>query len=706
MKFDKPIIYDELPDYVDWGKYNSKADLEREKGSLNSNLESYVRSITTEANNKPFYVCPLCGSGSKRRGTGAFKLYVENNTQKWKCFSCDKGGDLFDLIGEYEGKGDFSEQINRARELFPNSANTFFSSRDDKSYSPATEKRKAGTVAPQENRAQEEQQPKKLINYKKFYEECNSALNEKFSTSYRGISINTLNAHNVGYCKEWRHPKAPNSPATEVIILPTSRDSYTARAINPDTPHGERYKQVAGDSGRHFFNELALTNAKQPIWITEGEFDALSIIEAGGEAVALGSTSNARSFLSLLEVKEPIQPLIIATDNDEGGEKCRGELKEELEAKGIKFKAFSYPLTNCKDPNEILQFDRETLKRLVEEYRDTARKEYVNTRSIKGFMTEYRSEFSNTEYGKAFPTGFSILDGILNGGLREGLTVIGALSGLGKTTMLLQIANNIAEQGEDVIYFSLEMNKSELLTRTISRLSYQIPKKRGESATYSKSLIDLYRGKGKWNSEEMELICEALNYLEGYSEHLYIVDGIGEITLEVIRKTIDDHIKATGRKPLVFVDYLQIIVPEKDRNSDKMNTDCSVVGLKKISSKYHIPVIALSSFNRENYSTYVTMASFKESGGIEYTADILIGMQFPNAGATNYNYFAELGKQKGEPLYIDMLLLKYRQGSTKYGVRYVFQREYSCFEQIEKVEKDYSLMNKSAKGNSSNSKKK
>lgn len=92
-------------------------------------------------------------------------------------------------------------------------------------------------------------------------------------------------------------------------------------------------------------------------------------------------------------------------------------------------------------------------------------------------MTEYRSEFSNTEYGKAFPTGFSILDGILNGGLREGLTVIGALSGLGKTTMLLQIANNIAEQGEDVIYFSLEMNKSELLTRTISRLSYQIPKK-------------------------------------------------------------------------------------------------------------------------------------------------------------------------------------------------------------------------------------
>ena len=64
------------------------------------------------------YQCPLCGSGTGKSKTGAFGLYEENGVQKWKCQSCGKVGDIFDLIGAREHMTDFAEQLNRAAEIF------------------------------------------------------------------------------------------------------------------------------------------------------------------------------------------------------------------------------------------------------------------------------------------------------------------------------------------------------------------------------------------------------------------------------------------------------------------------------------------------------------------------------------------------------------------------------------------------------------
>jgi replicative DNA helicase len=52
------------------------------------------------------------------------------------------------------------------------------------------------------------------------------------------------------------------------------------------------------------------------------------------------------------------------------------------------------------------------------------------------------------------------------------------------------------------------------------------------------------------------------------------------------------------------------------------------VELKRISRDYNTPVLAISSFNRENYASPVNMAAFKESGAVEYTSDVLIGLQY------------------------------------------------------------------------------
>ena len=61
--------------------------------------------------------------------------------------------------------------------------------------------------------------------------------------------------------------------------------------------------------------------------------------------------------------------------------------------------------------------------------------------------------------------------------------------------------------------------------------------------------------------------------------------------------------------------------------NDKQNVDRAVFELKRLSRTYKIPVIAISSLNRGSYSSDICMAAFKESGAIEYSSDVLIGLQ-------------------------------------------------------------------------------
>lgn len=79
-----------------------------------------------------------------------------------------------------------------------------------------------------------------------------------------------------------------------------------------------------------------------------------------------------------------------------------------------------------------------------------------------------------------------------------------------------------------------------------------------------------------------------------------------------------------------MIDYLQIIDPSNEQQflTDKQITDKNVKALKIISRDFNTTVIGISSFNRDNYSSVVNMASFKESGAIEYSSDVLIGLQY------------------------------------------------------------------------------
>ena len=681
MKFSKPIIYDELA--------RDDRLTDEERSSLSSNLPYYLGTVT-EKSKSGAYCCPFCNSGHGKKKTGA--LSIEQDEQgiwKWKCFKCGEHGDIFDLVGKIEHLETFPERVNRVRLLFGDGS-TAPQAPQKKSPAPTSSLKAEATAEKEESKA-------RLRDFTENYKEWTEHLQD---TSYnRGITLYTLAQFNIGYCKEWRHPDRPNMIPTERLIIPISQYCYTARDINKGTGDEGKYMKVSSGKDRHLFNEKALDTAQSPIFIVEGELDALSIIDCGGEAIGLGSTSNVPLLLSLLQARDNNIPqaLVLALDNDNAGKEAQDKLRGELEQRKIDYREFSYP-EGYKDANTVLESDRRLLTGLVREVREDEErlkaereKEYISNSSLKGFMSTYRDKMSDPDTGRAYPTGFNILDRRLEGGFREGLVVIGALSGLGKSTFLFQIACNMAEKGQDALYFSLEMNREELITRELSHLTYE-KWKSGETVKKPKTQMDIYKGRGHWNSSEEALINKCLDRIESYSEHLYIFDGVGEISLETIRTAVKAHIRRTGRKPVVFVDYLQIVAPDKERNSDKMNTDNIILGLKKLSAFWHIPVVALSSFNRQSYASSVDMTCFKESGSIEYTADLALAIQ-PSAATTVLNYQYEAERQK-DVIDIDIVFLKWRQGSTELNISGKFTKAYFTFEETGVIKYDYTAIRK------------
>ena len=639
-------------------------DRQEAREQLKEQLKSYVESITHKSKGANMYVCPLCGSGTGSHSTGAFSI----KGTSWKCFSCNKGGDIFDLIGEYEGIADHSQQLKRAGDLFGIYIDSYRAKaqEDFREYQkqPKTEQYTHSNIHTSTATA----------DYTQFFLQANRDIEK---TSYhRGLSLDTLNRFKIGYVENWRHPNAPKAPASPRLIIPTSKESYLARDTREQIPEEQKPYSKSKVGSIHIFNAKALQTARKPIFIVEGELDALSIIEVGGEAVALGTTTKVKSLLELLKTKKPEQPLIIALDNDEAGEKAYKELSEGLRELSIPFYRLN-PSGEYKDANEALQGNREALRQAVEEaehIQDEAeqaqREAYLNT-STAHYLQSFIDGIADSVNTPYIPTGFKGLDAVLDGGLYEGLYIVGAISSLGKTTLITQIADQIAQAGQDVLIFSLEMARAEIMAKSISRHTLQQVLSSGGDIRNAKTTRGITTGKRyeNYSKTERDLINGAIVAYSQYAGHIYISEGIGNIGAEQIRETVKQHTLFTGNTPVVIIDYLQILAPYSERATDKQNTDKAVMELKRISRDYKTPVIGISSFNRANYSVSVTMEAFKESGAIEYSSDVLIGLQLKGMGEKDFD--ANEAKKKS-PREIELVILKNRNGNTgdKLGFRY------------------------------------
>lgn len=217
-------------------------------------------------------------------------------------------------------------------------------------------------------------------------------------------------------------------------------------------------------------------------------------------------------------------------------------------------------------------------------------------------------------------TGIAGLDLKLNGGLMDELVVLGGNTGTFKTTLIQAIADNIAQNGHHVTYISLEISKFDLMNKTICR-------KLKSECNEELSTSDVKRG---LFSREVYHHMEQINL--DFIDNITYIDStdLDNHEVDTIKSAIIGDIAQNGYKSVVIVDYLQLIQSSK-KNSDARGTmDETILMLKEITTKYNCPVIAISSIGRSFYKKKITRDSFKESGMIEYTSNLLLALNFPD----------------------------------------------------------------------------
>ena len=320
--------------------------------------------------------------------------------------------------------------------------------------------------------------------------------------------------------------------------------------------------------------------------------------------------------------------------------------------------------------------ERKPISAMSEDEKKAAIEVYLS-KSNGSHLQEFINGIAASVDTPFIPTGFRRLDKLFDGGLYEGLYIIGAISSLGKTTFILQAADQIAQNGQDILIFSLEMARTELMAKSISRLTKVNCEKQERNAKTTRGITTGSRYQN-YSLDEKDLIERSIKQYSEYANNIYIIEGAGNIGASQIREAVERHIELTGNNPIVIIDYLQLLAPDELRGTDKQNTDKAVLELKRISRDHKISVIAISSFNRMSYKDKVTMEAFKESGAIEYSSDVLIGMQFKKQGEDGF----DVDKAKDtEAREIEVVILKNRNGAIG-KVEYKYNPLFNYFEEV------------------------
>jgi replicative DNA helicase len=207
-------------------------------------------------------------------------------------------------------------------------------------------------------------------------------------------------------------------------------------------------------------------------------------------------------------------------------------------------------------------------------------------------------------------TGFTDFDELTSGLQPADLIIVAGRPSMGKTTIAMNMAENIALKGnKPVAVFSMEMPGDSLAMRMMSSLGR----------------IDQHKVRtGKLDDDDWPRLTSAINLLAG--TQLFIDDSPALSPTEVrarARRLAREH----GQLGLIVVDYLQLMQsPSSGDNRVQQISDISR-GLKALAKELNVPVVALSQLNRnleQRPNKRPVMSDLRDSGAIEQDADLIV----------------------------------------------------------------------------------
>ena len=304
--------------------------------------------------------------------------------------------------------------------------------------------------------------------------------------------------------------------------------------------------------------------------------------------------------------------------------------------------------------------------------------EFEEFRYDKDIFTDITGELDNRikryeedQKVTGLKTGFEHLDNLING-LQTGLYVLGSAPSQGKTTFCKQLADQVAINNKiPVIFVSYEQSKFELIIKSLSRLA---------------NIDSLHLQKG--NIKDMDDLLEKQSeYYESYAPYLVTIEAELDTDLDKIQAYAMRAMRDRKTdKCLIILDYLQVIPCGKDFKDKRTKIDEILSELRRLARRLNCPIWLVSSFSRKAYERegtnkegkrYIDITAFKESGNIEYTADVAILM------SREKEKLDQREKYDPDKRKINLRIIKHRNGMVG-KVNFNFYPALSTFEEKEK----------------------
>ena len=684
---------------------NFKSQLEYVK--QNVNIKKYAEHTLTHAKQpRGSYVCPACNSGGHNSPSSDSALIIDEKNQHFHCFACGKDGDIFDLAGIVNNTDEVTEKLQIVADYagirLGMEMNQRTNYRPTQTASPshgAKSNAKANATDAQKLTANRDKERSKMEQWQKDIQ--NEEINAP-AVAYlkkRGFTLTDAVNHGVGYDKDRRR-----------VIIPCKGNNFYHfdRAITDDTKIKHMKPKSDEVGAQPLYNSKALK--EKCVLIVEGEFDALTLHVLGFDNVIMtgGGTACLQDVTERIK-DQPVKPLfVLLFDTDEKGVQFSTDAVAALERVGAVAKDASKDIfTHGKDANEEFTADRDALKsnltaycakalQTLEQDKKEAYRRTLERYNIVSLANSHRRIYTQEGISEPIRTGFNLLDKKLNGGLHaKQLITIGAISSCGKTSLCLQIAHNIAYQGLPALFVSIEQSAFELDAKLISMYTDVMEFESMVGIPYKELLHkDTSR---LTNNKLQEQIRNAYENLDNNIQNrLHIMECESQPTVEKIREIVRHLAEHEQQTPVVIVDYLQLLAPANEREERRQGVDNNLTALKQLARDYNTPVVVISSINRGSYKGSVQFESFKESGNIEFSSDVVLGIEPRGLKAYEESIkedetkrkrackkFIEESKDK-DVAELEVLILKNRNGKTdeNEGTTLTFNKPCSHFNEF------------------------
>ena len=698
----------------------------RVKGA--TTLEDFCNANLKRKGARRHYVCPACNSGNNStHGTADFHI-VDGDPDHFKCFACGRYGDLYDLAGIVCGTEDRAEQLEfvarwagvdgwqrGGRDAQDSGAFGW----NDVVITQDAPTQQAPRQAPTQKQAADKDYTQGRAQHRAYVEAMRQNIGDPVAVAYlasRGIDLETARAWGLGYDPEpshgWQDAEGQWHNGGRIVIPWGTSDFYHIDRATSDAAKNLKYdKPRTEEVGPQPIWDPSALKA-QAFFVVEGALDALAVQACGFKAVAMG-TAKASDLAIAMRNESNVGVALLMNDNDRAGGDAQIKMAVELEADGLPFVAVNVAeLGTEKDAFEAYVhygewfadfLAREHARGLEEAHRKQLDAQAVELEGlgVYGTTSVAGDIYSLDNVLAPIPTGLANLDKAMDGGLpARGLVVIGAVSSVGKTSLVLQVCDYVAFRGRPVLFVTVEQGRMELVSKSISRIMGAMARPNGRAVRATPQAILNRAERERWNVEDPDKAqafaqaCETYDkatHAEDGRPTLYIMEPELPPTVADIRKAAETIARHHGQAPLVAIDYVQLLAASKgfERGSDKQIIDRNAIELRIMARALTTCVIAISSLNRSSYTGSIDLSSFKESGMLEYSADLLIGLQPHGLEDAMRGKSDEAGKAKARTIMrdyklakvkdLEVVILKNRNGGIAKSPRLKFDGMRSLF---------------------------